>query len=86
MGVAPVQVHDGSYTPTEQFRRDPDSLCSQVTWRDEEDRVIWIYKIQVRIWCGGLMRERLRGRRAGRTCARGFADSRRRAGRVRAPQ
>ncbi|GLI64173.1 hypothetical protein VaNZ11_007364 [Volvox africanus] len=41
-----LQVHDGSYTPTEQFRRDPDSLCSTVSWRDEEDRVIWVYKIQ----------------------------------------
>ncbi len=51
-----VQVHDGSYTPTDQFRRDPDSLCSTVSWRDEEDRVIWVYKIQV---CGG---EGLRGR------------------------
>lgn len=41
-----LQVHDGSYTPTEQFLRDPDSLCSTISWRDEEDRVIWIYKIQ----------------------------------------
>ncbi|KAG2430508.1 hypothetical protein HXX76_010031 [Chlamydomonas incerta] len=41
-----LQVHDGSYTPTEQFRRDPESLCSTVSWRDEEDRVIWVYKIQ----------------------------------------
>lgn len=43
----PRQVHDGSYTPTEQFRRDPESLSSTVSWRDEEDRVIWVYKIQV---------------------------------------
>ncbi len=42
------QVHDGSYTPTEQFLKDPDSLCSTVSWRDDEDRVIWVYKIQVR--------------------------------------
>lgn len=41
-----MQVHDGSYTPTEQFKKDPDSLISTVTWRDEEDRVIWVYKIQ----------------------------------------
>ncbi|PNW75891.1 hypothetical protein CHLRE_12g556250v5 [Chlamydomonas reinhardtii] len=41
-----LQVHDGSYTPTEQFRRDPESLSSTVSWRDEEDRVIWVYKIQ----------------------------------------
>mmetsp|Transcript_9217 Transcript_9217/g.19716 ORF Transcript_9217/g.19716 Transcript_9217/m.19716 type:complete len:478 (-) Transcript_9217:817-2250(-) len=39
-------VHDGSYTPTEQFRKDPESLCSTVSWRDEEDRIIWVYKIQ----------------------------------------
>ncbi len=48
------QVHDGSYTPTEQFLKDPDSLCSTVSWRDEEDRVIWVYKVQVRAaWTGG---------------------------------
>ena len=40
-------MHDGSYTPKEQFLKDPDSLCSTVSWRDEEDRVIWVYKIQV---------------------------------------
>jgi hypothetical protein len=34
-------------TPTGQFLRDPDSLCSTISWRDEEDRVIWVYKIQV---------------------------------------
>lgn len=42
-----AQVHDGSYTPTDQFLKDPDSLCSTISWRDEEDRVIWVYKIQV---------------------------------------
>uniref|UniRef100_A0A7S0N8F4 Septin-type G domain-containing protein n=1 Tax=Chlamydomonas leiostraca TaxID=1034604 RepID=A0A7S0N8F4_9CHLO len=41
-----LQVHDGSYTPTEQFLKDPESLCSTISWRDEEDRVIWVYKIQ----------------------------------------
>ncbi len=41
------QVHDGSFTPTDQFRKDPDSLCSTISWRDEEDRVTWVYKIQV---------------------------------------
>lgn len=42
-----VQVHDGTYTPADQFLKDPDSLCSTVTWKDEEDRVIWVYRIQV---------------------------------------
>lgn len=41
-----LKVHDGSYTPTEQFLKDPESLCSTISWRDEDDRVIWIYKIQ----------------------------------------
>ncbi len=55
------QVHDGTYTPAEQFVKDPDSLCSTVTWKDEEDRVIWVYRIQVcflnsmnNTRCGGL--------------------------------
>lgn len=45
-GATP-QVHDGTYTPADQFVKDPDSLCSTVTWKDEEDRVIWVYRIQV---------------------------------------
>jgi hypothetical protein len=44
-----LQVHDGTYTPADQFVKDPDSLCSTVTWKDEEDRVIWVYRIQVRL-------------------------------------
>lgn len=51
------QVHDGTFTPTSQFIKDPDSLCSTVTWKDEEDRVIWVYRIQVggrgEGWVGG---------------------------------
>lgn len=45
----PMQVHDGSFTPTEQFTKDPDSLCSTISWRDEDDRVIWVFKTQVRV-------------------------------------
>ncbi|KAI8474148.1 MAG: septin-like protein [Monoraphidium minutum] len=41
-----LQVHDGTFTPSSQFVKDPDSLCSTVTWKDEEDRVIWVYRIQ----------------------------------------
>eukprot|EP00878_Enallax_costatus_P001286 GHUV01001431.1.p1 GENE.GHUV01001431.1~~GHUV01001431.1.p1 ORF type:complete len:488 (+),score=166.50 GHUV01001431.1:223-1686(+) len=41
-----LQVHDGTYTPADQFIKDPESLCSTVTWKDEEDRVIWVYRIQ----------------------------------------
>lgn len=42
-----VQVHDGSFTPTDQFIKDPDSLCSTISWRDEDDRIIWVYRMQV---------------------------------------
>ena len=45
--LPPNKVHDGSNTPVRQFVKDPESLCSTISWRDEEDRVIWIYKIQV---------------------------------------
>lgn len=41
-----LQVHDGSFTPTEQFIKDPESLCSTISWRDEDDRVIWVYRMQ----------------------------------------
>lgn len=41
-----LQVHDGTFTPAAQFVKDPASLCSTVTWKDEEDRVIWVYRIQ----------------------------------------
>ncbi|KAF5841669.1 septin-like protein [Dunaliella salina] len=41
-----MQVHDGTYTSKEQWLKDPESLCSTVSWRDEEDRTIWVYKIQ----------------------------------------
>lgn len=47
MSLTILQVHDGTYTPADQFLKDPDSLCSTVTWKDEEDRVIWVYRIQV---------------------------------------
>lgn len=33
--------------PAEVFVKDPDSLCSTVTWKDEEDRTIWVYRVQV---------------------------------------
>jgi ATPase subunit of ABC transporter with duplicated ATPase domains len=42
-----LTVHDGTFTPAAQFVKDPESLCSTVTWKDEEDRVIWVYRIQV---------------------------------------
>jgi septin 7 len=41
-----LQVHDGSSTPAAQFARDPESLCTTVAWRDEEDRVVWVFRVQ----------------------------------------
>lgn len=40
------QAHDGSFTASEKFYKDPESLCSTISWRDEDDRIIWVYKIQ----------------------------------------
>lgn len=34
-----VQVHDGTTTPLNQFMKDPDSLITRVTWKDEQDKV-----------------------------------------------
>eukprot|EP00882_Tetradesmus_deserticola_P031239 GHRQ01035321.1.p1 GENE.GHRQ01035321.1~~GHRQ01035321.1.p1 ORF type:complete len:232 (+),score=86.06 GHRQ01035321.1:92-787(+) len=34
-----LQVHDGTNTPLNQFLKDPDSLITRVTWKDEQDKV-----------------------------------------------
>lgn len=34
-----LQVHDGTNTPLGQFLKDPDSLITRVTWKDEQDKV-----------------------------------------------
>jgi hypothetical protein len=34
-----MQVHDGTNTPLAQFLKDPDSLITRVTWKDEQDKV-----------------------------------------------
>ena len=39
------QLHDGTATSQEQFDRDPESLCSTISWEDEEDRVKWVWKV-----------------------------------------
>lgn len=41
-----IEMHDGTETNIEQFCRDPDSLCSCITWEDTDDRVVWVYKVQ----------------------------------------
>jgi hypothetical protein len=37
--VFTTQVHDGTTTPLNQFMKDPDSLITRVTWKDEQDKV-----------------------------------------------
>jgi hypothetical protein len=37
--VCLLQVHDGTTTPLNQFMKDPDSLITRVTWKDEQDKV-----------------------------------------------
>ena len=39
-----LQLHDGTETSPEQFRKNPDSLCSTITWEDEEDTTTWVYQ------------------------------------------
>lgn len=41
-----IQLHDGSETSIDQFRKNPNSLCFQICWRDEDDRVEWYYTVQ----------------------------------------
>eukprot|EP00884_Botryococcus_braunii_P014002 jgi/Botrbrau1/22602/Bobra.176_1s0032.1 len=41
-----LELHDGSETSADAFKRDPDSLCSRITWEDQEERIKWIYMIQ----------------------------------------
>eukprot|EP00775_Hariotina_reticulata_P008769 gene8769-8948_t len=41
-----LQVHDGTNTPLAQFLKDPDSLITRVTWKDEQDKVVWVFRVQ----------------------------------------
>eukprot|EP00882_Tetradesmus_deserticola_P022055 GHRQ01023938.1.p1 GENE.GHRQ01023938.1~~GHRQ01023938.1.p1 ORF type:complete len:271 (+),score=108.95 GHRQ01023938.1:787-1599(+) len=41
-----LQVHDGTNTPLNQFLKDPDSLITRVTWKDEQDKVVWVFRVQ----------------------------------------
>ncbi|WIA38640.1 hypothetical protein OEZ86_001950 [Tetradesmus obliquus] len=41
-----LQVHDGTNTPLGQFLKDPDSLITRVTWKDEQDKVVWVFRVQ----------------------------------------
>jgi len=41
-----LQLHDGTETSIEQFRKSPDSMCSRICWGDEDDCVEWHYTVQ----------------------------------------
>jgi len=41
-----IQSHDGTETSIDQFRRNPESMCSRISWGDEEDCVEWHYSVQ----------------------------------------
>lgn len=41
-----LQVHDGTTTPLNQFMKDPDSLITRVTWKDEQDKIVWVFRVQ----------------------------------------
>eukprot|EP01026_Neomeris_dumetosa_P013560 TRINITY_DN1476_c0_g1_i11.p2 TRINITY_DN1476_c0_g1~~TRINITY_DN1476_c0_g1_i11.p2 ORF type:complete len:427 (-),score=70.18 TRINITY_DN1476_c0_g1_i11:736-2016(-) len=41
-----IQLHDGSGTNLAIFQKKPSVLCSELQWKDEEDKIQWIYRIQ----------------------------------------
>ncbi|KAK9804973.1 hypothetical protein WJX73_006082 [Symbiochloris irregularis] len=40
-----LQLHDGTETSPAQWKRDPESLCTVLSWEDSED-AIWVYQVQ----------------------------------------
>ncbi|KAK9842330.1 hypothetical protein WJX81_007177 [Elliptochloris bilobata] len=41
-----LELHDGTETSAEQFRKNPEALCSSISWESESDRTVWVYKVQ----------------------------------------
>ena len=37
----------GTETSAEQFRKNPEVLCSSVSWESESDRTVWVYKVRI---------------------------------------
>jgi hypothetical protein len=31
-----------------QFQKDPESLCTRLEWKDDQDKVLWVFRMQVR--------------------------------------
>jgi septin 7 len=41
-----VAVHDGTGTRLSDFRRDPESLVTSLSWKDDAAREVWTLRIQ----------------------------------------
>jgi len=41
-----LQVQDGTNTPLPQFMKDPESLCTRLTWKDDDDKITYVYRMQ----------------------------------------
>uniref|UniRef100_A0A061SDN1 Septin 7 n=1 Tax=Tetraselmis sp. GSL018 TaxID=582737 RepID=A0A061SDN1_9CHLO len=41
-----LDLHDGSETSHREFLKNPEALCSTLTWDDDVDRVTWVYRVQ----------------------------------------
>ena len=46
-----LHLHDGTETSPEQFRRDPDSLCTTISWEDEDESISWVYQVRLHLSC-----------------------------------
>ncbi|KAI8474151.1 MAG: Septin-domain-containing protein [Monoraphidium minutum] len=41
-----VAVHDGTGTSLTEFKNDPESLVTTISWKDEEAREVWLVRVQ----------------------------------------
>lgn len=41
-----LQLHDGTETSPAQWKRDPESLCTVLSWEDTDDPSVWVYQVQ----------------------------------------
>ena len=37
----------GTETSAEQFRKNPEVLCSSISWESDSDRTVWVYKVRL---------------------------------------
>ena len=45
--IAETASSAGTETSAEQFRKNPEVLCSSISWESESDRTVWVYKVRL---------------------------------------